>query len=59
MELNNIARSASSIIRRPRPFPGDELRQALEILIRLTVESCRKARDLGREHGRSKSSSKK
>lgn len=59
MELNDMVRSASSIIRRPRPLSGDELKQALEIILRFTFESCRKARNLGREHGRSKSSSKK
>ena len=37
------------IVRRP-PFPQDEIREAVLMITRRFVESCQKARQLGRKH---------
>jgi hypothetical protein len=50
MGANSMLKN-SSIIRRA-PLPGEELKNTLELIIRILFEACRKSRDLGREHGR-------
>ena len=46
-----MVRHTFSNIRRI-PLPEEELEKTLEIVTHLIIESCRKARKLGKEHGK-------